>query len=68
MLGDSEYAFDAFRVANTNLNMSFGIKPRTVKYRSALKKDTANRINRSVIGLFPDVMQQSNDSTIKIAS
>ena len=68
MLGYSEYAFDAFRVGNTNLNMSFGIKPRTVKYRSALKKYTANRINRSVIGLFPDVMQQSNDSTIKIAS
>ena len=51
-----EYPFDTFRIANANLNMGFGIKSRTVKYRLPLKKNTTNGINGSIIVPLPDVM------------
>ncbi len=67
MLRNSEYAFYAFRVADANLNVSFGIKSRTIKYWSTLKKDAANRIYGCFASVLSDVMQQTNYSAVEIA-
>ena len=45
-LGDAKYAFNAIRIADTNLNVCFVVEPRFAVNRIAFDKDAFDRVNR----------------------
>jgi len=68
MFRNAEYPFNALGVANAYLDVSFLEEAGPLIDWSALKEDSANRIDRCVICLFPNIVQQRDNSAIEVSS
>ena len=67
MGGHPKDALNAFWIANTNLDMGFGVEPCVIVYRSAFEEDATNSINVRITHLVLNVMQHSDNGAIKVA-